>query len=179
MRHLVPKSPQFKVKGEHQCCKICIEPEPIPLGKFSTIEVQPKTTRNSPKNIAKIQKPGALNGHFLPKLTDLNLQSESTLPNIQIQRHKRNSKGGSIVPLPKLTINTRPFQFKAGDFDVKTDENTDRDCENVSQALHESQIGLLNKSRDSSPRTVLLKGKAERRSDIHFSSLSPHSMSSP
>ena len=150
MRHLGPKSPQFKVKGEHQCCKMCIEPDPIPLGKFSTVEVQPKTTRNSPKNVGKIQRSGqgSPNGHFLPKLTDLNLQSESTLPNLSIQNKKniRNAKGGSL--LPKLTINTRPYAFKAGDFDVKTDENTDRDCENVSQALHESQIGLLNQSRD-------------------------------
>ena len=144
------KSPQFRVKGEHQCCKMCIETEQ--LGRFETVDViQPKTSRNSPKNISvnmnkKAGQPASF-GHFLPKLTDLNQQSEALLPQLEVKSRRINAPS-----LPKLTINTKPYSFKPAELDVLTNEETEND--NMSQLL-ESQIGGLTKSRESiSPRTL-------------------------
>ena len=68
------KSPQFRVKGEHQCVHGCADGDE-PVGKFVTVEApSPRIIRVSPR-VAKQQRAIQANqGHsaFLPKLTDLN-----------------------------------------------------------------------------------------------------------
>ena len=146
-RHGKSPLPQLRVRGEHQCVKLCHEPEE-PLGRFQTVDVPvPKTQKTSPKNINSLSRGQKENyGLFLPKLTDLNQQSQNLLPQLEI-RTKR-MKAPLLPKLPGLTVNARPNAYKYEN-DVMTNEDTENDV--ISQAMLESQLGALTKSRDTSP----------------------------
>ena len=149
--HSKHKSPQFRVKGEHQCVHGCADTSE-PLGKFATVEAPtPRVIRVSPR-VAKQQRENqAIQGAsaFLPKLTDLNQQSENLLPKLNINQKRMNSP----KLLPKLTtIKTRIGHQTARqniELEANTDEGNYDERECLSQAIRESQLHLLTKSRDS------------------------------
>ena len=118
--------------------------------------------KHQKSSLGGINHPGVGHGAFLPKLTDLNQQSESLLPQLHINPKRMNSPR----LLPKLTtIQTRINHSlrppnNIAEIEGATDEGTFEERECLSAAIND-QAHLLTKSRDSSHSRTMKNTKSK------------------